>query len=409
MAGSALILRRKPEILAPAGDLFKLRTAIAYGADAVYLAGDRFGLRQAADNFLPEELAEGCVFAHNRSKSVYVTLNAFLFDHELEELPPFLNLLEEFQVDAVIVSDLGVLEMVSKHSRLPVHVSTQASCLNVESAKFWKSKGAKRIVLGREVSIQEASKIRVEADIEVEVFIHGAMCMAYSGNCTISNYTAGRDSNRGGCAQSCRFEYTLHESGDQLVPGEGVTTSFLSSKDLRSMELMPHLIQSPIDSLKIEGRNKGPLYLATTVRNYSRAKALLFQNQGIPLGTMNLDLEKLSFRGYTQGSLVEKAGKSSVFQQEISESSTYEMIGYVVEKQENEYFAVHLRGNLTHDDFVEILAFQGEDQLLQVDQMRDASARRVMEGKPNAVLYFPDEKAVEAGMILRKKIRGDTR
>ena len=196
------------ELLAPAGNLNKLKIAVLYGADAIYLAGPKYGLRSASDNFSDTELCEGIQFAHKNNCKTYVTLNAFLHDKELEDLPEYVSFLEQINVDAVIVSDLGVMTIVQQYSKLPIHLSTQASCLNIHAAKTWKKLGAKRLVLGREVSLEEAGKIRKSTGIEVELFVHGSMCSAYSGNCTISNYTSGRDSNRGGCVQSCRFYYS---------------------------------------------------------------------------------------------------------------------------------------------------------------------------------------------------------
>ena len=196
------------ELLAPAGNLNKLKIAVLYGADAVYLAGPKYGLRGASDTFSDTELLDGIQFAHLNNCKIYVTLNAFLHHKELEELPKYVSFLEQSKVDAVIVSDLGVMTVVQQHSKLPVHLSTQASCINIHAAKAWKRLGAKRLVLGREVSLEEAGMIRKASGIEVELFVHGAMCTAYSGNCTISNYTSGRDSNRGGCVQSCRFYYS---------------------------------------------------------------------------------------------------------------------------------------------------------------------------------------------------------
>ena len=197
------------ELLAPAGNLQKLKSAVLYGADAVYLAGPRFGLRGASDNFSDHELQQSVEFAHSRNCKVYVTLNAFLHESDMVSLPEYVEFLAECKVDAVIVADLGVMSVVQERSEIPIHLSTQASCLNLESAKAWKDLGVKRIILGREVSIDQAARIRKESGLEVEMFIHGAMCMAFSGNCTISNYTAGRDSNRGGCIQRCRFSYQI--------------------------------------------------------------------------------------------------------------------------------------------------------------------------------------------------------
>jgi putative protease len=241
-----------PEILAPAGSLDKLKVAVLYGANAVYVGGQKFGLRTAAENFTPDELREGISFAHERGAKVYVVLNSFLHDKDLQELPDFVNFLGEVGADAVIVSDLGVVRTVRSLSNIPVHISTQASTLNVEAAKLWKKAGASRIVLGREVSVKEAGKIKREAGIEIEMFIHGSMCMAYSGNCVISNFTQGRDSNRGGCAHSCRFEYSL-EGLDTL---EKKKAYFMSSKDLEGLRVLPQFIEEGIDSLKIEGRMK---------------------------------------------------------------------------------------------------------------------------------------------------------
>jgi len=395
-----------PEILAPAGDPFKLKTALAYGADAVYLAGDRFGLRQAADNFLSEELRQGCAHAHSLGKQVYVTLNAFLFDDELKDVPAFLEELEDVGVDAVIVSDLGVFQTVKRLSNLNIHISTQASTLNTYSAAFWKRMGAKRIVLGREVSIEEAILIRREAGIEVELFIHGAMCMAYSGHCTISNYTAGRDSNRGGCVQSCRFSYSLSEPGDPASFNESSATTFISSKDLRSIDLIPLLMESPIDSLKIEGRNKSQLYVATVVRNYARAKKQAMAQAVIQCDSYREDLEKMSFRGFTEASLREKAGRSSVYQHEISQTSGYCMLGTVVDKRDGEYLAIHLRSEFQVDDLIEVMAYDGMDIALPTHPIWDGSGNRISSGKPNSVVFLPDHDAVSVGMILRKKTNG---
>jgi putative protease len=386
----------RPEILAPAGDLFKLKTAMAYGADAVYLAGERFGLRQASDNFLPSELREGCNLVHRLGKKVFVAVNAFLFDHELEELPDFLKLLSELEVDGVIVSDLGVLSLVKKETNLNIHISTQASVLNSASALFWKARGAHRVILGREVSIREADLIRRISGLEVEVFVHGAMCMAYSGHCTISNYTAGRDSNRGGCVQSCRFRYKLLRSDS--------TSTFLSSKDLRSLKLMPQFLASSIDSLKIEGRNKGPLYLATAVRNYRRAVDLLLDHSEASLDLQYNDLEKLSHRGYTRANLLEPAGPNSIYDLDHVDPPAYEMAGYVIEKKKDDYFSVYTRGNLDSSDFIEIMGKGEQDFKVSCETMRDANAQRITGAKPNTVVFFSDRKGIEEGMILRKRM-----
>ena len=320
------------ELLAPAGNLDKLKTAVLYGANAVYLAGQKFSLRGASDNFSETELLEGVLFARKNNCKTYVTLNAFLHDQELKQLPQYVRFLEKCGVDAVIVSDLGVMTVVQQNSELAVHLSTQASCLNVHSAKLWKSLGAKRLVLGREVSLEEAGKIRKEAEIEVELFIHGAMCMAFSGNCTISNYTAGRDSNRGGCVQSCRFSYSAipdsAESAD--VSPENLPSSLMSSKDLRGMDLLPEFLKTGVDSIKVEGRMKSSLYAATTTSAYSRAlkwcDSTSKREWPEKLKELSSMLEKIPHRGYTEGSLQNAADAESIYQGERnSRNSSYEI------------------------------------------------------------------------------------
>ncbi|PIE02228.1 MAG: peptidase U32 [Acidobacteria bacterium] len=399
MAGTPL-KSHIPEILAPAGDPLKLRTALIYGADAVYLAGSRFGLRQASDNFQEEELRDACRYAHDRGKKVYLALNAFLFDHELQGVPSYVAQCEKMGVDALIVSDLGVLRIAREHSSLPLHISTQASTLNSLSAGFWKDMGAKRVVLGREVSMEEAIVIRKKTGIEVEVFVHGAMCMSYSGHCTISNYTAGRDSNRGGCIQSCRFAY--HLNAEKSCESKKATT-FLSSKDLRAMPLMNELLGSPIDSLKIEGRNKSLLYVATAVRNYSKAKRQFLKQGRVQKEELMEDLERMSFRGYTEANLKEKAGSSSVYEYETSRTSGYCMLGYVVEKVQGQYAAILLRSGFQDSDQMEIMGVGEVDYKLPKGEIRDSLGQKIKSGRPNTVIYIPDSDSIEEGMVLRKR------
>ncbi|MEM7130206.1 MAG: U32 family peptidase [Chloroflexota bacterium] len=324
-------MSNKPELLAPAKNLERLKVAILYGADAVYVGGQKYGLRARADNFTDTELAVGVRFAHKHNAKVYVTLNAFLHDEDFDGLPSYCGFLQEIGVDAVIVSDLGVMRVVDQSSELPIHLSTQASCLNVYAARLWKSLGAKRLILGRELTIAEAGRIRREAEIDVELFIHGAMCMSYSGHCTISNFTAGRDSNRGGCSQSCRFPYAVQEgeptgkitdvpsisrpaesqngtshlraANDSHVkeehsqdgiysapfenrslgyPVEAADNSifqsdrsieddlvtFMSSRDLWGIHQIEEFFSEGICSVKIEGRMKSSFYAATTCQAY---------------------------------------------------------------------------------------------------------------------------------------------
>lgn len=330
-------MSNKPELLAPAKNLERLRVAILYGADAVYVGGQRYGLRARADNFTDTELETGVRFAHRHGAKVYVTLNAFLHDEDFDGLADYSGFLQEIGVDAVIVSDLGVLRVVRRSSDLDIHLSTQASCLNVYAARLWKALGAKRLILGREVTIAEAGRIREEAGIDVELFIHGAMCMSYSGHCTISNFTAGRDSNRGGCAQSCRFPYALESApvGDEPgylsgsvsnahagINGTNVSTAdneervtFMSSRDLWGIHQIEEFFNAGICSVKIEGRMKSSFYAATTCQTYRLLLDAYEQHQldSQMVTTAAQRLQSVPHRDYFAGSLDAPATADSVF------------------------------------------------------------------------------------------------
>lgn len=394
-----------PEILAPAGSLDKLKVAVLYGANAVYVGGQKFGLRTAADNFTLEELKEGVEFAHERGAQVYVVLNSFLHDKDLSELPDFVRFLEEIKVNAVIVSDLGVVKTVSELTKIPIHISTQASTLNLESAKLWKKMGATRIVVGRELSIKEAGKIRREAEIEIEMFIHGSMCMAYSGHCVISNFTQGRDSNRGGCAHSCRFEYSL-EGLDTL---EKKKAYFMSSKDLEGIRLLPEFISEGIDSLKIEGRMKSHLYAGTMSKVYSEALRFYEQHGHFLSDDLLLwekELSKVSHRSYTQASLVDPAGAESIFnERENSNEAEWQMVGTVVEATPEAGIVVEVRNAFNQGDELEILPFVGAPILIRALEITDMVMRPVTRTRPTTLVKFPYQEGVGPHQLLRQQVK----
>lgn len=389
-----------PKILAPAGNLFKLKTAIRYGADAVYLAGQKFGLRSAADNFSIAEIEEGCQFAHDHGAEVFVVLNGFLFDDDLRDLPPFLKTIEAAGTDAVIVSDLGVIDTVRRHSNLAVHLSTQASALNQYAARFWKTQGVERLVLGREVSLAKAAAIKQAAGIEVEVFGHGAMCMAYSGHCTISNYTAGRDSNRGGCIQSCRLKYSL-STGKTSSGKQGY---WLGSKDLQGIAQMSRFIEAGIDCLKIEGRMKSALYVATTVRAYVQAREAALSGQlGTDLPSLFSELDTMSHRDYTEANLVERAGADSIDHgREAPPAHTHDLAGHILETSENGTLAVYLRNQLRPGDRLEMLGRDGRTHLLDTSELLALDHKPMAVGQPNRVVLLPNHAQAEPSLILRK-------
>lgn len=254
----------KPELLAPAGDLERLKIALLYGADAVYIGGT-FSLRANADNFSLDEIKEGVLYAHNFNKKVYVTVNIAMHNKELETIVEYLKELDETGIDAIIVSDPGIIDLAKKHTNLEIHLSTQGSSLNKEAITFWKNEGLTRVVLARECSMADIKDIKENVDIELEVFVHGAMCASYSGRCVLSNFLTARDSNRGGCSQICRWDFDLIEGGNHLKGDRPFT---FCTKDLSLIKHIPDLIDLGVDSLKVEGRMRSAYYIATIIKVY---------------------------------------------------------------------------------------------------------------------------------------------
>ena len=302
---------KKPELLAPAGGMEQLAYALYFGADAIYLACDKFGLRQRAQNFSLEELPGAVKLAHEWNARVFVTCNAYAHDKDLEELPAYARALEEAGVDAVIVSDLGVLSIIKQYApSVALHISTQASVSNAEAAKVLYGLGARRIVCAREMSLEEIAQLKrsIPEDMEVEVFVHGAMCMAISGRCLISDYLTGRSANQGHCVQPCRWEYVLEETSrpGQYFPIEEDEsgTYLMNSKDLNMLEDLDKLIEAGIDSIKIEGRVKKACYVATVVNAYRHV--LDGENPELWVS----ELETISHRPYSTGFFFGEAEQS---------------------------------------------------------------------------------------------------
>lgn len=265
-----------PELVLPAGNLEKLKTAILFGADAVYLGGKEFSLRAYADNFTLEEIAIGLAFARRHNKKVYITVNILAHNRDLQQIPPYLEKLEEMQVDGLIISDPGIIKLASRYApSLPLTLSTQASVTNYQTAAFYCDLGVKRIVLARELSLDEIQEIKQKVDIEIEMFIHGAMCVSYSGRCLLSHYMTGRSANYGACAHPCRYRYALMEEkrpGQYYPIEEDQRGSYiLNSRDLCLLEYVPRLMDIGIDAFKVEGRMKSPLYVASVASIYRQA------------------------------------------------------------------------------------------------------------------------------------------
>lgn len=301
---------KKIELLAPAGSLEKLKTAILYGADAVYVGGELFSLRTAAENFSLQELKEGIEFAHKYGAKVYLALNAIPHNRDLDVLEKYIGEIAKTDIDAVIVSDLGTFVMVSELApRLEIHVSTQANTVNHKSAAAWYKMGAKRVVLARELTFDEIKEMRNKTalGLELEMFVHGAMCVSYSGRCLLSNYMANRDSNKGDCAQPCRWKYSIVEEqrpGEYMPIEETDEGSFIfNSKDLCLIKRLPELIGAGITSLKIEGRVKTEYYVASVVKIYREAIDAYYrdpENYRFKPEWME-ELKKVSHRPYWEG------------------------------------------------------------------------------------------------------------
>ncbi len=301
---------KRPELLSPAGNFEKLRAALLYGADAVYLAGQRFGMRSAADNFTDGELFEAVKYTHERGKKLYLTMNTMPHGYEYDALRQFLEAVKDYGIDAMIVADLGVMATIRQIiPNMEIHVSTQASIVSPEAALAYASLGARRLVLARELSIEEIKAIRgaLPADVELEAFVHGSMCVSYSGRCLLSNNLTGRDANRGACAQPCRWGYTVTEEKrpEQPYPIEQneLGTFIMSSKDMCTVEHIPELIDAGIDSFKIEGRMKSAYYAAVVTNAYRMAiDAYLSDPENYVFdNAIYRELESVSHREYCTG------------------------------------------------------------------------------------------------------------
>lgn len=353
---------KKVELLAPAGNMEKFKMAVHYGADAVFLGGKMFNLRAGSNNFSDEELIEAVNYAHERGRRVYVTLNIIPHNDELEELPDYVKFLEKIGVDGVIVADLGVFQVVKENTNLNISISTQASNTNWRSVKMWKDMGAKRVVLAREISLENIAEIRQKVpDVELEVFIHGAMCMAISGRCLLSNYMTGRDANRGDCAQACRWKYSLVE---ETRPGESMPvfedehgTYIFNSKDLCTIEMLDKILDIGVDSLKIEGRMKGIYYVSNAVKVYKDALNSYYSGKYEYNPKWREELESISNRSYTEGFYHGKAGVESLnYNNRNSYSQTHKLVAKVEQKLNDKEYILAIRNKLYVGQAVQIVS-----------------------------------------------------
>lgn len=401
------------EILSPAGNMEKLKTAIYYGADAVYFAGKQYGLRAFSDNFTNEEILTAINYCHEHNVKAYITINIVAKNCDFVGLKEYLQFLQKAKADAVIVSDIGIISFIKKYAKkLSIHVSTQANITNKYAAKFFADLGVDRIVLARELSLCEIKEIRdyIPQKVELEAFVHGAMCIAYSGRCLLSNYLSGRESNRGACVQACRWEYTITEKSRTTpyeIQEDKHGTYILNSKDLNMIKYIDKMAQAGVCSLKIEGRMKSIYYVATVTNAYHRAKILYEQNPNNYKVSKELieELEKTGHRQYTTGFNLDKKEQKECITSSMP-VQTHEFVARVVEGQCNGWVKVEQRNRFKIGDVLEILSpTDCYNKKIKITKIKNSNNELIDDAKNvQEMLYIKTNLDLQEGDILRKKI-----
>lgn len=398
---------KKLELLSPAGSSEKLETAFYFGADACYFAGKKYGLRAFSDNFDEDELEKYINYAHTLNKKAYITVNILAHNEDFNGLAEYLKYLEKIGADAIIASDVGIINLSKKVApNLEIHLSTQANCTNAESARFWKDFGVKRIVLARELSLKEIAQIKdAVPDIELEAFVHGAMCISYSGRCLLSNYLCKRDSNRGQCAQACRFEYYLREKtrdDEMTIQQDERGTYILNSKDMNMIAHIKEMADAGVESFKIEGRMKTSYYVANVTNAYRRAINAV--EKGEPFdSSLYEELEKSSHRRYTTGFYLDE--KDREFIETSLPVSTYDFIANVVEDAQNGVVSVEQRNRFKVGDTLEVLSPSEEfNKTFVVQTIIDSKGENIDDAlKVQEIVKINCPYELKKGDILRKK------
>ena len=403
------------ELLAPAGSLSKLKVNFRYGADAVYLGGKAFNLRAMSSNFSFNDLSAAVSYSHNIGKKVYVALNILAHDREIKAIPKFLEFLDKIKVDAVIVADLGILDLVGECSTLPIHISTQASATNWRSVRMYQRLGAKRVVLARETSIDEIKKIKDQVpEMELEVFVHGAMCMTYSGRCNLSRYFSERDGNRGACTNSCRWKYSVVEEkrpGEYFPVYEDETGTYMyNSKDLCTIEFIDKLLDAGVSGLKIEGRMKSHYYCANATKVYREALDSYLSGRFKYNPQWKDELEQMTHRGYTSGFYLGKLDKQSE-QSKGNSRSTHSFAGYISEVHSENEGLFHVRERFDPTKELELVVPGGRNVSVRLNQLVHPTTKEPIQlAQPNMILQANFDHPIEAfDVFASNQIFADTK
>ena len=404
---------RKPELLIPAGSLEVLKTAVLYGADAVYIGGEMFGLRAKAKNFSKEDMKKGLEFAHEHGVKVYVTANIVAHNEDLEEVRQYMKELKEIKPDALIISDPAIFTIAKEEvPEIDIHISTQANNTNYGTYLFWHRLGATRVVSARELSLKEIKEIRkhIPDELEIESFIHGAMCISYSGRCLLSNYFTGRDANRGACTHPCRWKYAVMEEsrpGEYLPVEENERGTYIfNSKDLCMIEYIPEIIDAGIDSLKIEGRMKTALYVATVARTYRKAIDDFFVSEECYRSNMEYykeEISKCTYRQFTTGFYFQKPDENTQIYDSNTYVKEYTYIG-MVEDYKDGKLKLTQRNKFSVGEVIEVMNPDGSNEFLTVHSIEDEEGK-IMESAPHPkqVIWVDVKKELPKGYILRRK------
>ena len=405
---------KKPELLVPASSLEVLKTAVAFGADAVYIGGEAFGLRAKAKNFSPEEMAEGIRFAHERGVKVYVTANILAHNGDLAEAAEYFKELGSMGPDAVIVADPGMVMLAKENCpKIDIHLSTQANNTNYMTYLFWYGQGVKRVVSARELSLAEIKEIRehIPEDMEIESFMHGAMCISYSGRCLLSNYFTGRDANQGACTHPCRWKYAVVE---ETRPGEYMPvyenergTYIFNSKDLCMIEHVPQMVEAGIDSFKIEGRMKTALYVATVARTYRKAIDDFFESREKYQANMEWyksEIAKCTYRQFTTGFYFGKTDESTQIYDNNTYVNEYNYLG-IVEHAEGNTLQITQRNKFSVGDTIEIMKPDGQNVKTRVTAMKNEQGEELEScPHPKQTIFVTLEHEAKEYDLLRVKV-----